>query len=119
MFKREPIIIQSQDYWVKVVEFLQQNWALIEESSEGVVVYFLSDLSKVFDELQFKSIADAEAALLFNRFHRYSESPHLQSFLHCPPPPFIRGSHPNGRIYSSGRYWRTPFRRRRPDPEGS
>jgi hypothetical protein len=26
----EPVTIQSTDYWIKVVEMLQQNWALIE-----------------------------------------------------------------------------------------
>ena len=26
----EAIDIQSRDYWLKIVEFLQQNWALIE-----------------------------------------------------------------------------------------
>lgn len=49
---QEEISIQSQDYWVKIVEMLQQNWALIEETEDDkVVVYFISRTSTVFDEL--------------------------------------------------------------------
>jgi hypothetical protein len=43
----EPVTIQSTDYWIKVVEMLQQNWALIEAvKPEGVCVYFISDTSR-------------------------------------------------------------------------
>ncbi len=36
--------IHSRDYWVKVVEMLQQNWALIDQESHGkAVVYFVHD----------------------------------------------------------------------------
>ena len=56
----EPVPIQSTDYWVKVVEMLQQNWALIEAAKpEGVCVYFISDTSGIFDEMSF---ADESAA---------------------------------------------------------
>lgn len=34
-----PII--SRDYWFKIVEFLQQNWALIDPNESGVIVWFL------------------------------------------------------------------------------
>jgi hypothetical protein len=33
--------IKSRDYWFKVVDFLQQNWALIDEQEDGVIVRFL------------------------------------------------------------------------------
>ncbi len=47
----EPVTIHSTDFWVNVVEMLQQNWALIEDEVAGAVrVYFLSDTSGVFDE---------------------------------------------------------------------
>jgi len=26
----KPVEIRSRDYWFKIVEFLQQNWALID-----------------------------------------------------------------------------------------
>lgn len=103
----EALSIQSRDYWFKVIEMLQQNWALMDETGEGVTVYFVSDTSGVFDELKFKSPAEAEAALRLNGFGRYAEDPRAASFLHCPEPPFISRPHPNGPIYSSGRFWQT------------
>jgi hypothetical protein len=50
----DPIAIQNTDLWVKIVEMLQQNWAVIEaEDAEAVRVYFISDTSGVFDEMAF------------------------------------------------------------------
>ena len=43
--------IQSRDFWVKVVDMLQQNWALIEPEGSKVTIYFFHDLGGVFDEL--------------------------------------------------------------------
>ena len=55
MFDESPTIeIQSRDYWFKIVECLQQNWALIDVNSDGsCTVYFIEDLSGVFDSLGF------------------------------------------------------------------
>ena len=47
----EPVKIQSDDYWFKVVEMLQQNWALIEPSASRVTV-FIRDAGGVFDEIR-------------------------------------------------------------------
>ena len=42
----ETLPIQGSDLWVKIVEFLQQNWATIEpDAARGVCVYFISDTS--------------------------------------------------------------------------
>jgi hypothetical protein len=42
----ELVAIRSTDFWLKVVEMLQQNWALIEDEAAGAVrVYFISDSS--------------------------------------------------------------------------
>ncbi len=90
----EPVSIRSRDYWFKVVEMLQQNWALIEAGSPGVMVYFVTDASTVFDEMAFDSEADAGAGLRRNGFRRFSEDPHAASFLRCPEPPFRRSPHP-------------------------
>ncbi|NDV63138.1 hypothetical protein G0Q06_11800 [Puniceicoccales bacterium CK1056] len=103
----EDIKIQSRDYWFKVIEMLQQNWALIEQEDAGVTVYFIGDTSGVFDKLSFSTVAEAERELLMNGFSRFSEDPEAQKFLACPEPPFYHGNHPNGPIYSSGRYWRS------------
>jgi hypothetical protein len=64
----EPVTIQSTDYWIKVVEMLQQNWALIEAvKPEGVCVYFISDTSGVFDQMSFADEIAAREALVRNR----------------------------------------------------
>jgi hypothetical protein len=103
----EPVTIRSTDFWVKVVEMLQQNWALIEASEEGGAdVYFINDAGGVFDEITFPSESDASEALDRNGFKRFATSANLQSFLNPPSAPFRRAAHPNGAIYSSGRFWR-------------
>ncbi|HIJ39375.1 MAG TPA: hypothetical protein HPP80_10830 [Rhodospirillaceae bacterium] len=103
----EPVQIQSRDFWVKVVEMLQQNWALLApESPPGVRVYFINDASGVFDEIAFISADEACKALGRNGFFRFVDDKEAQSIL-CPPSgPFHRYPHPNGPIYSSGRFWR-------------
>ena len=103
----DSVLIRSRDYWVKVVEMLQQNWALIDPGeNDAVRVYFISDTSGVFDEIVFPSVGEAHRALGRNGFRRIVEDRELQSFLTPPPPPFRRADHPNGPIYSSGRFWK-------------
>lgn len=101
-----PVEIQSRDYWFKIIEFLQQNWALIDETPAGGLVFFISDASGVFDQLQFPSLAEAEQALHRNGFARFAKDNKAQGFIAIPPPPFHEWAHPNGPIYSSGRFWR-------------
>ena len=113
--------IRAHDYWVKTVDFLQQNWALIEDVAPGVVVvYFLGDTGGVFDKLTFRSRLKAERGLRRNGFCRYDEDKELQRFLEVPTEAFHWAAHPNGRIYSSGRFW-LPARERVKTgcPEGS
>ena len=102
------VAIRSRDYWFKVVDFLQQNWALIDERADcpGCTVFFFGDTSGVFDRLQFAQISEAESALTRNGFRRYVGDPKAQGFIAKPDPPFHEKAHPNGPIYSSGRYWR-------------
>lgn len=101
------IEITSRDYWFKVVEFLQQNWALIDLKPDGsCIVFFLGDTSGVFDRLSFFSIADAEEALVRNGFVRFEDEHEAKQFIAIPKPPFHECSHPNGAIYSSGKFWR-------------
>ena len=107
VMKEEPVEIQSRDFWFKIVEMLQQNWALIEDDPEGAVtVYFIHDASGVFDEMNFGSREDAASALRLNGFGRYEEDEEAQEFIAPPPPPIRRDEHPNGPIYSSGCFWR-------------
>ena len=103
----EDVPIQSHDYWFKVIEMLQQNWALIDPDGTGVIVYFIGDTSGVFDEMRFPSQEIAQQALQRNGFRRFANDDRASSFLRCPEPPFTRRPHPNGPIYSSGRFWKT------------
>ena len=99
--------IKVEGLWVKVVGMLQQNWASIEQTeSAGVRVRFVTDAGDVFDEMTFITDTEAVAGLTRNGFRRLADAPDLQSFLRPPDPPFRPGSHPNGLIYSSGRFWR-------------
>lgn len=99
--------ITSRDYWFKVVEMLQQNWALVDaDDTGGVTVFFVDDRSGVFDQMSFPSSERAATALARNGFRRLAHDPHAQQFLAAPTPPFKKSVHPNGAIYSSGRYWR-------------
>jgi hypothetical protein len=101
-----PYEIQSRDYWFKIIAFLQQNWALIDETPTGCTVFFFGDTSGVFDQLQYPSSAEAEQALHRNGFTRFADDKKAQGFIAIPPPPFHEWPHPNGPIYSSGRFWR-------------
>ncbi len=103
----ESVQIRSRDYWFKVIEMLQQNWALVESTAQDATVFFVNDTSGVFDEIAFESSASAEAALKLNGFRRFMEDESAASFLRCPQPPFTRRPHPNGPIYSSGRFWKS------------
>ncbi|MBA3632044.1 MAG: hypothetical protein H0W58_04415 [Acidobacteria bacterium] len=102
----EEIKITSRDYWFKVVDFLQQNWALIDETADGAaIVYFFGDTSGIFDQMTFSSKAEAETSLRRNGFNLYEEDKKAQEFIAKPNPPFHRANHPNGLIYSSGKFW--------------
>ena len=103
----EIIEIKSHEYWFKVVGMLQQNWALIDDNKNGgCKVYFIGDTSGVFDEMEFQSRDKASSALKRNGFALYDEDKKAQKFIAPPKPPFYRRAHPNGKIYSSGRFWR-------------
>jgi hypothetical protein len=104
----ESLPIQSRDFWVKVVEMLQQNWALIEPEGDQVTVYFLHDLGGVFDEIPYGSLREAQTALRLNGFRRFDEDPSYAEIFARPEPPFRRVEHPSGRIYSSGQFWSAP-----------
>lgn len=99
----QSVEIQSRDFWIKVVEMLQQNWALVDECEGGSRAWFIDDASGVFDYMDFPSIDEAARQLAGNGFSRLS----LEEGWHPAPPPapFRWSEHINGRIYSSGRFW--------------
>ena len=79
---------------------------LLTRGMKGCYVYFVDDGGGVFDQIAFPNADSAFAALARNGFARLIEDTHLQSFLSPPAGPYQERSHPSGRIYSSGRYWR-------------
>ncbi len=100
--------IRSRDYWFKGLENHQTNWCLIDAGADrSVIAYFFHELSGVFDRLKFETAAQADAELRFNGFVRLAECPDLDQSS-APLPPFRTDRHPNGPIYSSGRFWRKP-----------
>ena len=101
----DELNIKNTDFWFKIVEFSQQNWGVIEITRSGCTVYFFGDAAGVFDQLDFHSIQEAEYALRRNGFARYEDDKNVKEFIAKPKPPFRRQPHPNGPIYSSGRYW--------------
>lgn len=99
------ISLHSETYWVKIVDFLQQNWALIEENAanDTVTIYFIQDASMIFDKIDFENIEEAEKALLNNGFKLYlDEEENFTQFIVPPKKPFGESPRP---IYSSGQYW--------------
>lgn len=103
----QEIEIASREYWHKVVDFLQQNWALVETCGDGAgIIWFLGDNGGIFDEMRVLGKESAEDALTRNGFRRLDEDQQGSSILRPPTPPFHRRPHSNGPIYSSGRYWK-------------
>ena len=96
----------AQDPWFKIVAMLQQNWAVILEGAESGLIVFYDDRCGVFDEIQVSSVSEASEALLRNGFSKFRESPESQKFIALPTGKFRERAHPDGRIYSSGRFWR-------------
>jgi hypothetical protein len=87
----------AQDPWIKVVGMLQQNWAVIIERK--------NDGCGVFDEISFPTYKQAKMSLLRNGFSKYFDDKELQKFIELPYGEFKERSHPNGKIYSNGRFW--------------
>jgi hypothetical protein len=80
----EEITIESRDYWFKVVEFLQQNWALVDMHERGAIAWFIEDTSGVFDQITFSSAEEAFRALTRNGFRRFADDEKAQTFLRAP-----------------------------------
>jgi hypothetical protein len=80
---REPLV---EDFWFKVVDFLQTNWAIVERVKEGISVIFIQDASGVFDQLNLIDRHEAERQLRLNGFRHFVEEQRAQEFLKPPSP---------------------------------
>jgi len=96
----------AKDPWFKIVDFLQQNWAVIVDRNDNVLVVFYGDTCGVFDEILFSTREKAEKALRRNGFSKFMDDHKTQEFIGLPRGEFAERPHPNGRIYSSGRFWK-------------
>jgi hypothetical protein len=92
--------------WFKIVEFLQQSWAVLIEQENSVLAVFYGDTRGVFDEITFETRKDAEIAFRRNGFSKYTEDPKTREFIGLPSGKFHKKAHPKGSIYSSGQYWK-------------
>jgi hypothetical protein len=100
--------VPSDHLWFKVVEFLQTNWAIIDDQSNGRVrVLFINDNSGVFDAMSFESLEEAVSGLVDSGFDLWAKNLEVQEFLIPPLQPFKYDAHPNGRIYSDGKFWKS------------
>jgi hypothetical protein len=95
----------AKDPWFKIVDFLQQNWAVVIEREDDVLVVFYGDTCGVFDEMPFPTCHEAAQALRQNGFSKFMEDQKAQEFIGFPRGEFAELPHPNGRVYSSGRFW--------------
>ena len=90
--KGTEITIKSNDFWVNIVDFLQQYWAVVEvsESSEHVTVYFLHEGSGIFASMNFDNPEIAQKALAQNGFKRYDDPyENFSAYLNPPKKPYF------------------------------
>lgn len=102
--QEKKIDIRSKDFWVNIVDFLQQYWALIEhaDDSKQVTVYFIHEGSGVFANMKFDNNDIAEKALMQNGFKKYSDPyENYQEFLVPPKAPFHTVKYKAGQTMAS------------------
>jgi type I restriction enzyme M protein len=92
-------------FWVKVVGFLQQNWAIIQERDGITAILFFDDLGRVFDELDFQNQQQAVDGLKRNGFSRYGDAQdNIRDYVSQPEWPLHHDVALRA-IYSSGEFW--------------
>jgi len=94
--------IKNPDFWFKPIEHFQQNWALIDSTSDNCMVYFIGDKSGLLNKLEFSSSKEAVKALQRNGFHRYSEDKKARNLIIPPRAPFRHKLNSAASIYSTG-----------------
>jgi hypothetical protein len=102
--KEKEIKIRSKEFWVNIVDFLQQYWALIEESDDTaqVTVYFIHEGSGVFSNMKFKSKDIATKALMQNGFKKFDDPlENFETFLSPPIEPYYTVQFKSGDLMAS------------------
>jgi hypothetical protein len=95
----------NDDPWLRVVGFLQQNWAVVVAHEKDFLVVFYNDHLGVFDYISFINRTEAEKALRRNDFFKYSEN-NARNFVRKAEGEFYEDFYPGGRIYSEGEHWK-------------
>ena len=70
----KPILIDqpnTDDWYVKIVGMLQQNWAIIK-LGEKTQIIFVNDPGDVFDIIEVKDQETAHDKLMLNGFRKFS-----------------------------------------------
>jgi len=115
------LLIESDDWWIKPIEMLCHNWALIgPNKNDCVTVYFFHDAAttdpatnaarwiRVIDSLKFALRTNAIHALEQNHFMEVKTSLNTYPDLDWGMQPVGRYYYPHPEtkgIYSSGEYW--------------
>lgn len=91
--------IKSTNYWFKIDEFLQANWALIEESEDAkATIFLIGATSEIFDEIHVQTLERAVDELVDNGYELYSEATQLHKCLQPPCSPFTVSCMAAGKI---------------------
>jgi len=116
-----PFDIKSRCWFWKVIEQGQHNWALIDCDENGkATAYFFHDCGKtlgrnpyktneneysaIVDSINFRSHHLARFALNSNGFSNFEAHEYFECYM--PKEKFWDAREYEGRIYSSGHYWR-------------
>ena len=107
-FLGKPILIDKpniDDWYVKLVEMLQQNWAIIK-LGETTQIIFVNDPGDVFDIIEVKDQETAHDKLMQNGFDKFSSPSWKRPLDEILTPPFkVVDTGERRKIYSSGKYW--------------
>ena len=97
------IDLKTDNFWVKVMEMLVHNWAVVRLTRSGVPeLVFFDDRSRVFDTMQFADVDEAIAGLRRNGFVPFDQTGDFKEFLPKPKPPFTMERSNFRPVYSSG-----------------
>ena len=104
----KPILIDKpniDDWYVKLVEMLQQNWAIIKLGAKTQII-FVNDPGDVFDIIEVKDQETAHDKLMQNGFRKFSSPSWKRPLDEILTPPFkVVDTGERRKIYSSGEYW--------------
>lgn len=101
------IDLRTDDFWVKVVDFLVHNWAVVRMTRSGTPeLIFFDDRSRVFASLPFENVDQAVAGLRRNGFEQYDPMGDFRKILPKPRPPFSMERTNHRPVYLIGEYWR-------------